>query len=133
MKNWYYYLHTNGDLIGKNPVIVESDNEYFNSPFVQKVWNIDLEDRGSIWDFVLEALTIGARLDRIKELAEKWKLNYEDSKEYIQRRKPTETLQKGLRLFAEKVLNMNPEDYFDKLAKDKPSEVADEGGKSEKG
>ena len=37
LKHWYFYLHTNGDVIGKNPACVESDPEYFNSPFVKAV------------------------------------------------------------------------------------------------
>lgn len=43
MRNWYYYLHVNGQLIGKNPIVVESDPEYFNSKFVRKHWKIDMD------------------------------------------------------------------------------------------
>jgi len=65
---WYYYLHTNGDIIGKNPVVVESDSEYFNSSFVRKVWLVQsLED---VKAMLAEALELGARKDKIKELAE---------------------------------------------------------------
>jgi len=115
---WYYYLHTNGDLIGKNPVVVDSDDEYFSSPFVKKVWLIETDDRADAWTLVLEALMLGADLNKIKELVKKWGLTYEDSKQYIVHTKPTEELKKGLRLFAEKVLDMKPEDYFDKIAKE---------------
>lgn len=42
---WFYYLHTNGNLIGRNPIVVDSDPEYFNSDFVRKVWEINTENR----------------------------------------------------------------------------------------
>ncbi len=42
----YYYLHTNGDIIYKNPIVADSDAlsgpyEYFDSDFVQEYWAID--------------------------------------------------------------------------------------------
>jgi len=68
-KIWYYYLHTNGDLIGKNPIVVESDSEYFNSPFVKHVWRLDLTDRMSLISFLIEAKQLGASSDRLKDIA----------------------------------------------------------------
>ena len=41
MKFGYYYLHTNGRLIHKPLTVVETDPEYFDSSFVQKIWKID--------------------------------------------------------------------------------------------
>lgn len=36
----YYYLHSNGELIRKPAIVVESAGviDYFNSPFVRKWW-----------------------------------------------------------------------------------------------
>jgi len=56
---WYYYLYVNGNLIGKNPVVVDSDSSYFDSPFVKRVWVIETEDRGDAWKLCLEALAVG--------------------------------------------------------------------------
>ena len=43
-KEGYYYLHTNGSLIWKNSIVVESDPLYFVSTFVVKYWKIDNND-----------------------------------------------------------------------------------------
>jgi len=111
MRYWYYYLHENGDIIGKNPVVVDSDSEYFNSPFVKKVWKIDLDNRSNAWMLVLEALALDARLDRVKELVEKWKLTKEDMLEYMVREIPTKLLVKGADLFLMRILNENLDDF----------------------
>ena len=67
---WYYYLHTNGDLIGKNPAVVDGDPEYFDSSFVRRVWCIDTESRLDAWRVLIEALgrediVLSKRADRI--------------------------------------------------------------------
>ena len=72
MDKHYYYLHTNGDLIHKPASVVDSDPEYFDSPFVKKVWTIDTEDRGTLWIVLTEALALGANKERVKELQNKW-------------------------------------------------------------
>ncbi len=43
----YYYLHTNGQLIPKRKVVVDSigAKEYFESDFVVKWWYIDSADQ----------------------------------------------------------------------------------------
>ena len=120
MKIWYYYLHTNGDLIGKNPVVVESDSSYFDSPFVKKVWKIDLEDRHDAWKMVLEALALEAKITRVQELVNKWNLNLEDSVEILMRYKdipPTDEMKDGLEIFIEKILKMSIDDYWQKVEK----------------
>ena len=81
----YYYLHTNGDLIHKSALVVDSDSSYFDSPFVKKVWTIDTEDRGSLWILLTEALSLGANKERIKELQEKWGATNEDAQEFASR------------------------------------------------
>jgi len=118
MKIWYYYLHTNGDLIGKNPTVVDSDTSYFNSPFVKRVWKIDLTDRKDAWKLVLEALGLGCRVDRANELAHKWNLTYEDSLEMLQHVSPeeiTEDMRQGMDKFITKILMMDIDDYWAKI------------------
>jgi len=44
MKNWqegYYYLHVNGQILWKPSILVDSDPNYFDSPYVVKYWYID--------------------------------------------------------------------------------------------
>ena len=81
----YYYLHTNGDLIHKSAFVVDSDPQYFDSDFVKKVWTINTEDRGTLWILLTEALAMGARKDRIKELQEKWGATNEDAQVFAER------------------------------------------------
>lgn len=114
-KTWWYYLHTNGDLIGKHPVVVEADPEYFDSPFVKKTWHIILDDRGDAWRLVLEALVLGARIDRVKELADKWKLTKEDAMEMIFRLDPDDDLKKGFSIFCEKILKIDEDKFWDEV------------------
>lgn len=115
MKYWYYYLHTNGDLISKNPVVVDADPQYFDSPFVKRWWNVDLQNRGSMWAFILEALASGAKINRIKELAVHWNLTIEDSLEMIKRVQPTNEQTAGLNIFIEKIFNMKLNDYWEMI------------------
>jgi len=110
---WYYYLHTNGDLIGKNPIVVTDD--YFDSPFVKEVWEIDTTNRGDAWTLVLEALALGANIDRVKELVNKWNLDLNDSFEMLIRLNPNERMKNGLEIFVNKILNMNIDDYFNQF------------------
>jgi len=37
----YYYLHINSQIIWKPRIVVESDLDYFNSPFVVKHWKVE--------------------------------------------------------------------------------------------
>jgi len=112
---WYYYLHQDGSLIGKNPAVVEHDDQYFNSPFVKKVWMIDLTKREDAWTLVLEALALGASLDRAKELAEKWKLTYEDSFEMLSRVKPTGEMKEGMKIMIEKIFKVDIDQYWESV------------------
>jgi len=109
---WYYYLHTNGDLIGKNPIVVDGDAGYFDGDFVQKVWCIDTEKREDCWKFLLEALAKGACIDRVKELAEKWKMDKADSIEMLIRMKPKGLMRGGMTIFIEKILGLDVEEYW---------------------
>lgn len=118
---WYYYLHTNGELIGKNPVVVESGGgtpmEYFDSNFVRKVWEIDTMVRSTCWTLILEALALGAGIKGIKELIEKWTMDKGDSIEMLKRMKlaemkPDELMKKGMTRFIKEVLGLDVEKYW---------------------
>jgi hypothetical protein len=51
------YLHSNGQLIPKPPIVVETDSEYFDSPFVTAVWLVDPDN---IEQSLEEAKSMGA-------------------------------------------------------------------------
>jgi len=112
---WYYYLHTNGELIGKNPVVVDSDASYFDSDFVKRVWKIETEDRESCWTMLLEALALGARIGRIKELAEKWNCDKADSIEMLKTVKPNDLMRKGITIFVQEILNEDIGKYWKEI------------------
>jgi hypothetical protein len=122
----YYYLHSESkDLIYKPEICVQSDPEYFNSPFVQKVWRIDITDRADAWMIVLESLALGARIERVKELAQKWGCDYNDSFEMLARNpKPAQQLKDGMKIFIEKILKMDAGDYWDKVRDKANAEAA---------
>jgi hypothetical protein len=71
-----YYLHENGDLIWKNAIVFESDPQYFDSPFVKKVWYIPAEPptdspEGNItWtmNWLREAYKFGAKADSVHKI-----------------------------------------------------------------
>ena len=78
-ESWFYYLHTNGDLIAKR-FRPESD-----STFVQRVWCLDLADRGAGFILLIEAAAMGARMNRVIELAKKWGMDGDDGFEFCER------------------------------------------------
>ena len=106
----FYYLHENGDLIHKR---FRPEEEA--GGFVKRVWEIDLTSRYDAWRVVLEALALKANLERVKELSSKWNLTFDDSVEMLRRTTPTELMRDGLEIFAEKILNMKEQDYWDKV------------------
>ena len=115
---WYYYLHTNGDLIGKNPVAVDYNgaNDYFESDFVRKYWLIDTTNRENAWTFICEALAMGARIDRAKELSEKWCLTVEDLEQYIiHNPKPSDLQKDGMDKFIIEILKLEPDEVWDAI------------------
>lgn len=69
----WYYLHTNGSLLFKR-LEPEAD-----SPFVRRVWRVDIRNRLNAWIIATEALALGANRERVMELAEKWGLTDEDA------------------------------------------------------
>ena len=78
MTEHWYYLHTNGDLIHKRYQPDPSD-------FVRKIWPLNLQDRESPWIICIEAAALGAKPERIKHLAEHWKLTDEDAQVFVDR------------------------------------------------
>jgi hypothetical protein len=66
-----YYLHTNSELIWKNAIVFANDREYFDSPFVQKVWYIPNDDtiKGIVITMLKEAHKLGANKKSIIEIA----------------------------------------------------------------
>ena len=116
MNNQYYYLHENGDLINKNPAVVNADPSYFDSPFVKKVWYLDLTDRADAWKLVLESLALGARKSRVQELANKWNLTLEDFLEMLaQISQPSKLMIKGKDIFLSEILNIDPLKFWNAL------------------
>jgi len=82
----YYYLHSESkDLIYKPASVVDSDASYFDSPFVQKVWKFDSEDRFDAWQLCVEASVLGARKERVAELVKKWGLTDADAPHFCDR------------------------------------------------
>ena len=82
----YYYLHSESkDLIYKSATVVDSDASYFDSPFVQKVWRFDSEDRFDAWRLCVEASVLGARKSRVDELVRKWGLTDADAPHFCER------------------------------------------------
>jgi hypothetical protein len=109
----YYYLHTETkDLIFKPEIVVQHDKSYFNSPFVEKVWQVDTSYRTDAWGMVLEALGLGASVDRVKELADKWGMDLEDAVMAITRIQPTDLRKKGLDIFLKEILNVDPQEFW---------------------
>lgn len=80
----YYYLHSETkDLICKPAICIDSDPQYFDSPFVQKVWKIDTTERFDAWHLCVEALAMGAKKERVFELKKKWGLTDEDAQKFV--------------------------------------------------
>ena len=109
----FYYLHINGNLIWKK---IEPEND---SPFVKKIWPCEVTDRKDAWTIILEGLALGARIDRIKELCNKWKCNQNDFEEMLLRIEPTTEIQLGAHIFLKNILGLNPNEYWDELSRRK--------------
>ena len=80
----YYYLHANGELIFKkdyDAVIAD----FRESDLVIAFWPVDSEDREMAWTILVEALALGAKFERVLELATKWNCDDTDADEYAKR------------------------------------------------
>lgn len=79
----YMYLHTNEQLIFKHGTDCIADIR--ESDFARAAWPIDPEDREGAWNCLVEAASLGANPQRIKELSEKWGCNDDDAEQYAER------------------------------------------------
>ena len=76
----WYYLHKNKELIYKNSPDAIADIR--DSDLCHTAWSFSPEDRAGAWDILVEALSLGAKKERIAELAEKWKCDDIDAQKY---------------------------------------------------
>ena len=58
----YYYLHEDGTVIWKPAVIVQIDPNYFDGPFVKKVWTIRTQD--DMFAFMGDLMKMGLKPPR---------------------------------------------------------------------
>lgn len=103
----WYYLHTNGELIHKRTWPGDD-----NSPFVCRIWRCDPTSRENAWTIIVEALTLGANVARIRELAAHWNCNAVDLIEFIRRAKPTDELRDGVHKFIDQILRIDPDEFW---------------------
>ncbi len=111
LESWYY-LHTNGDLISKR---TEPSRD---SPFVKRVWSLVPMDRKIAWRIILEAASLGANLDRIKELSKLWHVVPSDLRNYLIYTGMDEVnaeRKNGLIIMAEQVWHIDLDELFDKV------------------
>lgn len=84
MEKGWYYLHTNGDLVYKRE-LGETAADLRESDFVKMFWRFDPLDRECAWNILIESLSLGAKIERVTELAQKWMCNNEDADRYATR------------------------------------------------
>nr|WP_154325074.1 hypothetical protein [Pantoea sp. 201603H] len=78
----WYYLHQNNDLIYKpSPDAIVDIRD---SDFAVCSWPIDPSDRKGAWDILVEAQALGAKKERIDQLAKKWNCNDVDADKYAE-------------------------------------------------
>ncbi|ARD61594.1 hypothetical protein Y71_17290 [Kosakonia radicincitans DSM 16656] len=81
-KNGWYYLHENGDLIYKpSPDAIVDIRD---SDFAVCSWPLDASSRKTAWEFLVEALALGANKQRVSELAEKWHCDDADAEKFAE-------------------------------------------------
>ena len=97
MNNGVYYLHTNGSMIYKPSA--RDPRDFEESDFVERWWWVDITNRGNAWQIVLEATALGANEEDIKRLADKWRLNYNDSLLMRQNMRTTSLMDLGFERF----------------------------------
>lgn len=81
----WYYLHENGDLIYKRE-LGGTAADIRESDLARSMWPMDPEDREGAWDIVIESSALGARPERVTELATKWHCDDTDADVYAERR-----------------------------------------------
>ena len=75
----WYYLHENKELIYKNDPDAITDIR--DSDLCHSAWAWDGQ-RHTAWQILTEALSLGAKSERIKELADKWGCTNADAENY---------------------------------------------------
>lgn len=75
----WYYLHENKELIYKNDP--EAIMDIRDSDLCHTAWAWDGQ-RPTAWGILVEALALGARKERITEMAAKWNCTDEDAAHY---------------------------------------------------
>lgn len=109
----YYYLHSETkDLICKHTP------PEMDSPFIEKVWTCDPSNRLTAWMIALEGLFLGAKVDRVKELATKWQLTPEDSLEFMARMVPSVKIKDYILNFMKQVHGIEEETYWNLIVKE---------------
>lgn len=112
----WYYLHENGSLIHKTYYGEDQRRDFSESTFVKMYWIINVTDRETIWNFLLEALYYGASPERVKDLSVLWGCDAEDLVIYMTRVKPNNDRRKGLHMFLSEILKVNAGDWLEWLA-----------------
>lgn len=79
----WYYLHVNGELIYKNDSAAIVDIR--DSNFCRVAWPCDPSDREGAWNILVESLALGAKKERVLELADKWGCSDADADVYAER------------------------------------------------
>jgi len=102
----YYSLYTNGDL-----VYSYSNIPYVRSSLVVHVWPADQSSRANAWKILLESLALGANIDRVRELAQKWKCDEDDFNLLLVNSKLSALMKEGVPLFFKEVLGKEFKQY----------------------
>lgn len=78
------YLHQNNKLITKPKICYQSDPEYFDSPFVKRVWFIkpNVFKISDYIEMLQEAKRLGATSETIKEYLDTWAINEESFNQF---------------------------------------------------
>ena len=109
MNNGFFCLYKDGRLLWQKSPPEQKDI------LLKHFWPVNIDFRGNAWMVALEALAMGAKLDRIKELALKWGLTFDDSIELLKRMDPkkiTKEMRVGLTMFITLVLEIQINDYW---------------------
>ena len=85
MTTGYYYLHTNRNLLYKRALDDAQTADFRESDLVRMFWAFDIEDRESAWQVLIEAAALGAKPERIQELADLWMCDDVDALIYAKR------------------------------------------------
>ncbi len=80
LEGWYY-LHENGSLIYKRQ-LGGTAADIRESDFTKAIWPFVSTDRAAAWRICVEGLALGAKPERVKQLAELWHCSDDDAYNY---------------------------------------------------